>query len=515
MSRTSQPTTYHELVEEQRAYYASGITATLEHRMQQLSTLKKLLLDKSDILTDAVYKDLKRLPKMTFLMELSTAIMEINYMTENLKKWSSVEYVQKTLLSCFDSTCIVKEPLGVVLIIAPWNYPLCLVLLPLIAAVAAGNTVIIKPSEYAPHTAAVCQDLFSQNFDSRFLAVVNGGIPQTTELLKERFDHIFYTGGPSVAKIIMTAAAQYLTPVTLELGGKSPAIVEMDADLEISARRIAWGKWTNCGQTCIAPDYIIVKEALKPQLVNELILRLKEFYGSCVERSADYSRIINEMHFDRLSTLLERSRGQILYMAGELNRSELFFPPVIIAVSPDDVLMEYELSFFSCYSLLEIVFIFGPILPIVTISSFKESLKFICSKEKPLAAYLFTRSERKVKQLCSETSSGSVVINDVAFQFVIDTLPFGGIGQSGMGNYRGKFGFDTFTHHKALLKRGYFSEFLNIVRYPPLTEKKFKQLRVLLERRFALPNSLPHWLVNISFLFAGFIIAVLLQVCKF
>ncbi|VDK69965.1 unnamed protein product [Litomosoides sigmodontis] len=488
---------YHQLVEEQRTYYFTGITAKLDHRRKQLLNLKRLLIEEGDVLTKAVYNDLKRSSKVTHSMELSPVFVEIDYMLNNLKEWSSPEPVKKTLLSLLDTVAIVKEPLGVVLIIAPWNYPLGLVLLPLVAAIAAGNTVIVKPSEYAPFTSAALHDIFSHFFDSRFLAFVNGGIAQTTDLLKEKFDHILYTGNSLVAKVIMTAAAQNLTPVTLELGGKSPAIVESDADLEVSSRRIVWGKWTNCGQTCIAPDYVLVTEQLKTTLVNAFIQRLKEFYGSEPEKSDDYSRIINEKHFDRLSSLLARSSGQILYKGGELNRCDLFIPPIIIAVSADDVLMEDE--------------IFGPILPIVTANSFDEAINFVRSREKPLAVYLFTKSEKKVQQLYAETSSGSVTVNDVTFQFIIDTLPFGGVGQSGMGRYRGKFGFDTFSNHKALLIRGFFGDALFAMRYPPFTDKKFKYLKLLIEQRHELPSSLPSWLIRISFLVAGVVVGAGLQ----
>uniref|UniRef100_A0A0R3RQE9 Aldehyde dehydrogenase n=1 Tax=Elaeophora elaphi TaxID=1147741 RepID=A0A0R3RQE9_9BILA len=489
-----------QLVEEQRAYYLTGITAKLEHRQKQLLNLKRLLIEEGDVLTKAVYNDLKRSPKLTHSLELSPVFVEIDYMLDNLKEWSSPESVRKTFLSLLDTVAIVKEPLGVVLIIAPWNYPLCLVLLPLVAAMAAGNTVIVKPSEYAPFTSAVLHDLFSHFFDSRFLAVVNGGIAQTTDLLKENFDHILYTGNASVAKIIMTAAAQRLTPVTLELGGKSPVIVESDTNLEVSSRRIVWGKWTNCGQTCIAPDYVLVTEALKTTLVNQFIQRLREFYGSEPEKSEDYSRIINEKHFDRLSSLLARSNGQILYKGGELNRSDLFIPPIIIAVSADDVLMEDE--------------IFGPILPIVTTNGFDEAISFVRSREKPLTVYLFTRSEKKVRQLYAETSSGSVTVNDVTFHyvFIVDTLPFGGVGQSGMGRYRGKFGFDTFTNHKALLIRGFFADALFAMRYPPFTDKKFKYLKLLIERRRPIPSSLPTWFTRISLLAIGIVFGSVLQV---
>ncbi|MCP9264740.1 Aldehyde dehydrogenase [Dirofilaria immitis] len=419
---------YHQLIEEQRAYYSTGITAKLEHRRKQLLKLKRLLTEETDVLTKAVYNDLRRSPKLTHSLELSAVLVEIDYMLDNLEQWSSPE----------------PEPLGVVLIIAPWNYPLSLVLLPLVAAVAAGQKL------------------------QQFLAVVNGGIVQTTDLLKEKFDHILYTGNSLIAKVIMTAAAQHLTPVTLELGGKSPVIVESDIDLEISSRRIVWGKWTNCGQTCIAPDYVLVTETLKTVLflLFAIIFTIHLF-------------------FSRLCGLLSRSKGQILYKGGELNRNDLFIPPIIISVSADDALMKDEL-----YSI----------------------------KRKTTCNLSFTRSERKVRQLYAETSSGSVTVNDVMFQFLIDTLPFGGVGQSGMGKYRGKFGFDTFSNLKALLIRGFLRLVVNYIlkynfsmRYPPFTDRKFRHLKLIMERRRPLPSSLPNWLIRILFLLAGVVSGVVLQ----
>ncbi|VDM55351.1 unnamed protein product [Angiostrongylus costaricensis] len=346
---------------------------------------------------------------------------------------------------------IVREPLGVVLIISPWNYPIFLVILPLIPAIAAGNTVVIKPSEVAPHTAATFEKLFAKYFTPEFLTVVNGGPSETTELLKERFDHILYTGCPPIGKIVMTAAAKHLTPVTLELGGKCPVVVEDDTIMDLTARRIAWGKWANCGQTCLAPDYVLVSESTKPKLVEALRQSIAEFYGSDIKSSKDYSRIINKRHHDRISSLLDSSRGTILFQGGDRDRDDLFIPPVIIDVKRDDPFMKDEARFFQ---------IFGPVLPLLTIRDLNEAIDYINSGEKPLAAYIFTQSESKAQRFYNETSSGAVTINDLIPIITVDTLPFGGVGSSGMGRYRGKFGFDTFTHEKAVLKRGFFGETL-------------------------------------------------------
>ncbi|PAV74234.1 hypothetical protein WR25_03910 isoform B [Diploscapter pachys] len=368
-----------------------------------------------------------------------------------------------------DKPFVVKDPLGVALIVAPWNYPLSMVLLPLVAALGAGNTVIIKPSELAENTSNMFAKIVPKYFDQKQVAVCPGGVPETTEILKQRFDFIFYTGCPPVAKIIMAAASKHLTPVALELGGKCPVIVEKDADIDISAKRIVWGKWLNVGQTCLAPDYLIVTPAVKDKLVASIQKYIVEFYGNDTKLSKDYSRIINQRHFDRISTLLDRTKGTILYKGGERDRADLFIPPTILDCQPDDAFMEDE--------------IFGPVLPILTVQSFDEALDLINRGEKPLAAYIFTRSDAKIKRLYTETSSGAITVNDTLMHLTIDTLPFGGVGNSGMGRYRGKFGFDTFTHHKAVLQRGFFGESLIASRYPPMTPQKLAMMQRLTGKR--------------------------------
>uniref|UniRef100_A0A0N4V6Q3 Aldehyde dehydrogenase n=1 Tax=Enterobius vermicularis TaxID=51028 RepID=A0A0N4V6Q3_ENTVE len=432
------------LVEKQREFFLSGATLNLDTRKKQLLALRKLFVDECDALTNAVYMDLRRRPELTHSIEIGCVIVEIDYILEHLKDWASPKHVEKTFLSLLDTPLIVKDPYGVVLIISPWNYPINLLFMPLIPAIAAGNTVILKPSELAPNTTSLISELITKYFDPQYLAVVCGGVNETTELLKERFDHIFYTGGPKVAKSIMVAAARNLTPVTFELGGKCPVVVEEDANIELSAKRIAWGKWMNCGQTCLAPDYILVKSTVKAKLIAALQSTVVEFYGEVPQKSEDYSRIINQMHFDRLNAILEKSAASIVYKGGEPDRGDLFIPPVILEASPDDPVMQEE--------------IFGPLLPVVTVEGLSEAIDFIKSREKPLAAYIFTKNDKDAERFYTETSSGAVCVNDVIMHLTVDTLPFGGVGNSGMGRYRGKFGFDTFTHEKAVLKRAFFTE---------------------------------------------------------
>lgn len=488
---------YHNLVQRQREYFFSGATRKLEMRKKQLLELRKLLVDEGDVLAEAVMKDLQRRPELTYSLELGGAVVEIDYILDNLNDWAAPEYVEKTFLSLLDTPMIVKDPLGVVLIIGAWNYPLHLIFMPLIPAIAAGNTVIVKPSELASHTSNVISELISKYFDPDYIAVVCGSAVETTELLKERFDHIFYTGGSEVAKAIMRVAAENLTPVTFELGGKCPVVVEEDANIEISAKRIAWGKWLNCGQTCLAPDYVLVKPSIKPQLIAAIRSAVIDFYGENVRDNEDYSRIINERHFNRLDEMLQNSNALVIYKGGDLNRSDLFVPPIILDASPEDTVMKSE--------------IFGPVLPIVTVSGFDEAIEFIKLREKPLAAYLFTKSNEKVERFNKETSSGAVCVNDVIIHLTVDTLPFGGVGNSGMGRYRGKFGFDTFSHQKAVLKRGFFTERLTEARYPPLTAEKFDRLKSLISRRRAIPRWMRKYMPAFPLVLISWLLGFLLQ----
>ncbi|CAJ0961801.1 unnamed protein product, partial [Mesorhabditis belari] len=486
----------HNVVEAQRAYFNSGATRSLAFRKEQLKQLKKMLIECEGVLCDSVWEDHKRQPKSTYLLEIGSTITEIDYFLDNLDDWAKPENVAKTVLNLLDTPQIIKDPKGVTLIVAPWNYPHYMVLLPLIPAIGAGNTVVIKPSEISEHSAKAMAECIGKYFDPKYLTVVNGGVSETTELLKERFDHILYTGCPPVAKIIMTAAAKHLTPVTLELGGKCPVIIRDDADLEISAKRVAWGKWMNCGQTCLAPDYVLVTEKSKGKFVDALRKSIREFYGDDIKSSKDYSRIISARHYDRISSLLDKSHGKVLIQDGERDREDLFITPTVLDVQKEDTFMEDE--------------IFGPVLPILTINSFDEQLEYIRQGEKPLAAYIFTRNDRDADRLLAETSSGGVTVNDVIMHLLVDTLPFGGVGNSGMGRYRGKFGFDTFSHEKSVLKKGFFGESLLFARYPPLTDKKFNQMKMLTGKRRTL-GFLTRFVPTLPIIMISVLIGIVLQ----
>ncbi|CAJ0590166.1 unnamed protein product [Cylicocyclus nassatus] len=491
---------FAEVVSRQREFFRTGEPAKIEHRKQQLLNLRKMITENSETLGEAVHQDLRRDPQTTHFLEIANTVVEIDYMLDNLENWSKPVTVEKTIVNALDQAMIVKEPLGVVLIISPWNYPISMILLPLIPAIAAGNTAVIKPSEVSSHTAAAFEKLVAKYFDPKMVTIINGGVEETTELLKERFDHILYTGCPPVAKIIMTAAAKHLTPVTLELGGKCPVVVEDDADIELSARRVAWGKWMNCGQTCLAPDYVMVSPASKEQFIDALRRNITEFYGNDIQASKDYCRIINQRHFDRINSLLDSTKGTTLFKGGECDRNDLFIPPVILDVQKDDPFMHDE--------------IFGPVLPVLTIQNLNEALAHINNGEKPLAAYIFTRSETNAKRLYTETSSGGVTVNDVVMHFTVDTLPFGGVGNSGMGRYRGKYGFDTFTHEKSVLKRGFFGESLQSARYPPVSKDKLRTLARLTGTRRAIP-SVVAWITGIPVIVISVVMGMFLQLSLF
>uniref|UniRef100_A0AC34FUP2 Aldehyde dehydrogenase n=1 Tax=Panagrolaimus sp. ES5 TaxID=591445 RepID=A0AC34FUP2_9BILA len=461
-------TQYTSLIELQRQYFNSGAPIELQHRKKALQTLRKILTNDVDEILEAVQADLRRQKGVTHALEIANAIVEIDYYLENLDEWAAPTYVEKTLTSALDTPMIIKESKGVVLLISPWNYP--------------ANCYLnkITPSEVSENTAQVFDKLFTKHFEKRYLAVVQGGVHETTELLKERYDHIMYTGCTPVAKIIMTAAAKNLTPVTLELGGKCPVVVEDDAPADIAAKRIAWGKWLNCGQTCLAPDYIITTPSMKSKLIVALKDALTEFYGTDIQKSKDYSRIINTRHFDRINSLLEKTKAPILFKGGEVDRDDLFIPPILLDAHRSDIFMEDE--------------IFGPILPILTVKDLDEAISVIRSSEKPLAAYYFSKNSAKIDKFLNETSSGGVTVNDVLMHITVDTLPFGGIGHSGMGRYRGKFGFDTFSHEKGVLKRGYFGESLASARYPPTTPEKAKQMAKLTGTRRPVPKFIKKYL---------------------
>ncbi|AFY90859.1 aldehyde dehydrogenase family protein [Chroococcidiopsis thermalis] len=444
---------YSELLRQQREFFQTGKTRSIDFRLAQLKILKQAIVEYEIAINEALQADLHKPVVEIYLTEITVVKKEIDYAIKHLKSWIKPHKAAVPLEQLPGAGKIYPEPLGIVLIISPWNYPLQLAITPLVGAIAAGNCTIIKPSEIATHAAAVLAKMLQKYFDSTYISVVEGGVETSQKLLTEKFDHIFFTGGTNVGRIVMEAAAKHLTPVVLELGGKSPCIVDTDINLEYAAKRITWGKFINAGQSCIAPDYLLVPEAIKQQFIEKIQKCIAEFYGAQPANSPDYGRIIDRKQFDRLVALL--ADGKIVF-GGETDAESRYIAPTVIELASLDVpAMQSE--------------IFGPILPVVTYQHISEAIAIVNQGSKPLALYLFSRDRNLQKRVLAETSSGSACINDTVLQFVVPTLPFGGVGSSGMGKYHGKASFDIFSHYKSVLYRSLAIE-INL-RYPPYRGK--------------------------------------------
>ncbi|MFP4299889.1 MAG: aldehyde dehydrogenase [Spirulinaceae cyanobacterium] len=445
------------LVQQQREFFNTGCTKPLEFRIAQLQKLKEAIVNYEDDIVKAVQADLGR-PAFEAYFEMA-AISEVSLALKKLKSWMKPQRVSTSIDQFPSCAWIQPEPLGVALIIGPWNYPFQLLISPLVGAIAAGNCAILKPSESAPHTSAVVAKLIRSVFEPHYVAVVEGDVEVSQKLLAEKYDHIFFTGGTAIGRIVMAAAAKHLTPVTLELGGKSPCIVDADIHVENSARRIVWGKFLNTGQTCIAPDYLLVNRKIKKPLMSAMKQYLQEFYGPDPSLSPDYGRIISPKHFERLAALLDS--GEVV-VGGHTNPDNRYIAPTILdKVSWDSPVMQEE--------------IFGPILPVLEYDRLEDAIAAINDRPKPLALYLFSRSREIQQQVLASTSSGGVCINDTVMQVGIPKLPFGGVGESGMGRYHGKASFDTFSHFKSVLKKGLWFDLK--WRYAPYTPDQLKQIK--------------------------------------
>ncbi|MBE9192096.1 aldehyde dehydrogenase [Gloeocapsopsis crepidinum LEGE 06123] len=428
--------TINDIIRKQRTYFHSSHTKEIAFRIEQLNTLKRAIQENTASIVDALHKDLHKPELETYATEISI-VREVDYALRHIRSWVRPQKVKLSLEQLPGSGYIRPEPLGVVLIIGPWNYPFQLLIAPLIGAIAAGNCCILKPSEIAPNTSKVVSQIIQKYFDPAYIAVIEGGIDVSKQLLAEKFDHIFFTGGTAVGKVVMAAAAKHLTPVTLELGGKSPCIIDTDINIEHTVNRVAWGKFINAGQTCIAPDYLLVNSKVKSQVLKSLQEVIRSFYGENPEQSSDYARIINQKQFTRLSKLLQD--GEIV-TGGQINQSTRYLAPTILDnVSLEAPVMQEE--------------IFGPILPIIEYNDLSEAIAIINEKPKPLALYLFSRDRKIQQRVLQETSSGGVCINDTVMQVAVSSLPFGGVGDSGVGKYHGKASFDTFSHQKSVLKK--------------------------------------------------------------
>jgi aldehyde dehydrogenase (NAD+) len=471
MSLAADPSIEHSFpaiaaqIERVRLGFAAGRVHRVDDRATQLRQLRRFLVDEQAALAIALLADLGKSPVEAYTTEIGFVIGEVDHVLDRLESWTRPRRVGMPLHLRPGTARIVPEPLGTVLIIAPWNYPLHLLLAPLVPALAAGNTAILKPSEIAPATAAVVAERLPHYLDGGAVQVVTGGVPETTALLGERFDHIFYTGNGSVGKIVMRAAAEHLTPVTLELGGKSPVIVTQSADIRVSARRIAWGKCVNAGQTCVAPDYVLVPTAMADRFVDAVSDAIQGFYGPDPATSNDYGRIVSVRHFDRLVGLLDAGGFERIAHGGRHDRDTRFFEPTVLRdVDPGAAVMTDE--------------IFGPILPIVTYDDLDEAIAFVADRPKPLALYVFDRRGDAADRIIDRTSSGGVTVNHTLLHLAVPDFPFGGVGASGIGSYHGQFGFDRFSHLKPVLRRTTRPD--PKLAYPPYTEFKERVLRTLL-----------------------------------
>jgi len=452
-----------DIIERQRMFFAGGETKSLAFRIEMLKTLRQAILSHEADIFAALEQDLNKSRVDAYSSEIGSCLAEISYVLKHLKQWVKPQRVRSSWLFPLSRARILSEPLGLSLILAPWNYPFRLAIAPVIAAMAAGNCVVLKPSELSSHTEALLAKLIAQHFPEHYISVVCGGADCAQDLLQQRFDYIFYTGGPKVGQLVMKAAAAHTTPVTLELGGKSPCIVDENCDISRTAKRIAWGKFLNAGQTCVAPDYLLVHQKVKAKLIEEIYNWIIAFYGERPLDSPDYARIINEQHFERLSALL--SDGKLVY-GGKTEREALYISPTLMEDVPAEApLMQEE--------------IFGPILPILEFEDLSQAIELINQRPKPLALYIFSSDRQTQQRIIAQTSSGGVCVNDTIIHLSVSSLPFGGVGASGFGRYHGKAGFETFSNTKSVL---YQTTLFDIPqRFPPARPSDLKLLRRLLK----------------------------------
>ncbi|WNC67441.1 aldehyde dehydrogenase family protein [Thalassotalea nanhaiensis] len=450
---------FKNLFEQQKEFFNSNATRDINWRIQQLKQVKQLVIENETALLDALKSDLNKPAQEAWITELSYITGDVDHVIKHLRKWAKPRKVRTPLVVMPGKSFIQPEPLGSVLIMGAWNYPVQLVMAPLVAVISAGNCAVIKPSDLAPAVSAVLAKLIPQYLDNNAFSVVEGAIPETTALLELPFDHIMYTGNGAVGRIVMAAAAKHLTPVTLELGGKSPVYLDKSTDINIAAQRLAWGKWMNAGQTCIAPDYVLTTKEMVEPLVKALQHQINEMFSQDPATSNSYGRIVNKRHTERLSTYLDS--GEVV-QGGNFDAEQQYFEPTIV-VNPelDSKLMTEE--------------IFGPIFPIITVDNYLSAKELVIKRDKPLAAYIFTKDKNQQQDWINTISAGSQCINDVIMFNAVPELPFGGTGSSGMGRYSGKSGFDNFSHLKSILKRPFLKDLP--VRFAPYTDFKFKLLR--------------------------------------
>ncbi|ACA43267.1 aldehyde dehydrogenase [Clostridium botulinum] len=441
------------ILEKQKSFFDKGYTKDINFRIEALKKLKHNIKINENNIFKALKIDLNKSEFETFITEVGIVYDEINGAIKNIKKWSKPKKVKTPITNFLASSYIYNEPYGVALIMSPWNYPFQLIMAPLVGAISAGNCVLLKPSELAIETEKIIVKIIKDTFSDEYIGVITGGIEESTALLKEKFDYIFYTGGINVGKIVMRAAAEHLTPITLELGGKSPCIVDKDANIDLAARRIAWGKFLNAGQTCVAPDYLVVHRNIKEKLISSIGNYIVEFFGENTFESEDYPRIINERHFKRLEGYLKEGK---IVSGGNTDINNLYIEPTIIeGINFENRIMEEE--------------IFGPIFPVIEFEDIDKVIDIVKNNPKPLALYYFSENKEKQEFIIKNISFGGGCINDTIMHLSTSTLPFGGVGSSGIGGYHGRASFDTFSHKKSILKK---SNLIDIkIRYAPFKGK--------------------------------------------
>jgi aldehyde dehydrogenase (NAD+) len=452
------------IIKGQKAFFDSDKTKDVNLRIEQLIRLKKVLKENEDLLYKAIYEDFGKSEFETYVSELLLVYSELDTFLKNIKKWSKRKKVFTGVMNFPARSYIIPEPLGVTLVIGAWNYPYQLSLLPAITALAAGNTVIIKPSELPSKTSEAMAHIINQNFEEHYLCVVEGGVKETNELLEYRFDKIFFTGSIPVGKIIYQAAARHLTPVTLELGGKSPAFVLADTDIRMTAKRIVWAKFLNAGQTCVAPDYILVDKSIEQKFLETVKDEINQNYKGNEQNTGDnYLRIININNFNRLEQQIDKDK---VFCGGSTNKDHRFISPTVLQnVTFEDKIMQDE--------------IFGPILPVLSFTQLDEAIKSVKERPKPLACYIYSKNRKTIDKLLTEISFGGGAVNDSVMHLTNDHLPFGGVGFSGIGNYHGKAGFDNFSHYKSILDKPFWFE--SKIKYAPYSKKKLKIIKWFFE----------------------------------
>ncbi|XP_021699432.1 aldehyde dehydrogenase, dimeric NADP-preferring isoform X8 [Aedes aegypti] len=460
---------YADVVQQLHTTFASGKTRDVDFREQQLKNLLRMYEENSAEMVNVLAADLRKHKQEAHVLEIDFLINDIRNTIFNFREWVKPEKPEKTMVNIMDGVYIYKDPYGVVLVIGAWNYPLQLTLVPVAAAIAAGNCVLIKPSEVAGATSKFIAETIPKYLDSECYRVVEGGAKETSEILRQKFDYVFYTGSGRVGRIVHQACNENLTPCTLELGGKSPCYIDSTADIPIATKRILWGKFINAGQTCIAPDYLLCSKQVQKQFLEEAKKILKEWYGNDPKDSPDLCRIINQQHFQRLSAMI---KGANVAIGGETDSQEKYIAPTILVdVNSNDPVMQDE--------------IFGPILPIINVDNAYDAIRFINSRSPALVMYIFTQDKKLQDLFIHGTRSGSMCLNDTIMQYAVETLPFGGVGPSGMGAYHGKYSFDTFVHRKSCLAKDFnpIGEKLASSRYPPYSDSKLSFLTTLLKKR--------------------------------